>query len=245
MKQFMVKTGGDRATGTLPLPPRLCVSAFRSKAAVGGFTLIEMIIVVSILSILLSLLYGALERSRKFSQRAVAFTEIKNIESAFRQYHAVYGCWPTNELADTKIEFTSELASGNDSGFVINAEIAQLLRGVALDDNEATRRFNPRHLPFIEFARLREGVPVNPFVSAADAPDRTIRKYKVLFDTNGDRVLSFTDNDRAPAFSTNILADIAVWTLIPGTRKGAQSEEDTNAAIPDEVIGSWDSFGVK
>ncbi|MBP5510602.1 MAG: hypothetical protein J6Z49_06770 [Kiritimatiellae bacterium] len=204
-----------------------------------------MIIVVSILSILLSLLYGALERSRKFSQRAVVFTEIKNIESAFRQYHAVYGDWPTNELADTRLEFTSELASGNDCGFVINEEIGRLLRGVALNDNEAARRFNPRRIPFIEFARLRSGIPVNPFVSAADDLARDIRKYKVLFDTNGDHTLQFSDNDRQPAFSTNIIADIAVWTLIPGTRKGAQSEEDTTAAIPDEVIGSWDSFGVK
>ena len=211
----------------------------------SGFTLIEMIIVVSILSILLSLLYGALERSRKFSQRAVAFTEIKNLESAFKQYHAAYGCWPTNELADTKLEFTSELASGNDSGFVINAQIARLLRGVALDGSDEERRFNPRRISFFEFARLRESIPVNPFASAVDDPERNTRRYKVLFDTNGDHQLSFTDNDRQPAFSTNILADVAVWTLIPGTRKGAQSEEDTNATIPDEVIGSWDSFGIK
>ena len=216
-----------------------------SQKRTRGFTLIEMIIVVSILSILLSLLYGALERSRKFSQRAVVFTEIKNIESAFRQYYAVYGEWPTNELADTRIEFTSELASGYDNGFVINKEIAELLRGVALTDSEASRRFNPRRISFIEFARLREGIPVNPFVSAADTPDKNIRKYKVLFDTNGDHTLAFTDNDRQPAFGTNIVADIAVWTLVPGTRKGTQSEEDTNATIPDEVIGSWDSFGVK
>ena len=222
-------------------------SPVQTRTRGSGFTLIEMIIVVSILSILLSLLYGALERSRKFSQRAVVFTEIKNIESAFRQYHAVYGDWPTNELADTRLEFASDLASGsgNDTGFVVNKEIAQLLRGVAMDGNDAERRFNPRMIPFIEFARLREGIPVNPFVSDGYDLSKNHRKYKVLFDTNGDHVLQFSDSDRQPVFSTNIIADVAVWTLIPGTRKGTQSEEDTTAVIPDEVIGSWDSFGVK
>ena len=47
-----------------------------------------MIIVISIISVLLALLYGSLERARKFSRRALTFTEVKNIEAAMKQYYA-------------------------------------------------------------------------------------------------------------------------------------------------------------
>ena len=50
MKQFMVKTGGDRATGTLPLPLRLCASALNSSSR--GAALIVTLGVLSLLAVL-------------------------------------------------------------------------------------------------------------------------------------------------------------------------------------------------
>ena len=209
----------------------------------NAFTLIEMIVVIAIISSLLALLYGALERAQKFSRRVITYTELKNIESAFKQYHAHYHTWPTNTLAASKIE------SGEDRGFIIDERIAALLQGnqppgVSADDIEA---FNPEMIPFIEFARYSPSTraPVNPFKSNRPNAADTTRAYKVLFDTNGDRQIEIPGNDPDGAVlpRTNIIANVAVWTLIPGTRT---SDSSGNPEKQEDVLfGSWDSFSVK
>lgn len=199
-----------------------------------------MIIVIGIISSLLALLYGALERSQKFSRRVITYTELKNIESAFKQYHAHYHTWPTNTLATVQFE------SGEDRGFVIDERIAALLQGnqpsgVSANDIAA---FNPEMIPFVEFARYSPAsrAPVNPFKSNKPNQTDTTRAYKVLFDIDGDRQIRVQD-DEAPGFTTNIIANVAVWTLIPGTRRTDSS--GTPEPLAEEVFGSWSSFSVK
>lgn len=199
-----------------------------------------MIIVIGIISSLLALLYGALERAQKFSRRTITYTELKNIESAFKQYHAHYHAWPDDTRA------AKPLPSGDDRGFIIDEGIAALLQGnqipgVSADDIAA---FNPEMIPFIEFARYSPATraPVNPFKSNKPNPTDTTRAYKVLFDTNGDRQIEIRDNE-APGFNTNIIANVAVWTLIPGTRKTDSSGNPER--LEEEVFGSWSSFSVK
>ena len=206
----------------------------------NAFTLIELIIVIGIISALLALLYGALERAQKFSRRVITYTELKNIESAFKQYYAHYHRWPTNTTATVQFE------SGDDRGFIIDEHIAALLQGhqpqgVTANDIET---FNPEMIPFIEFARYSPATraPVNPFKSNKPNPTDTTRAYKVLFDTNGDRQIEIRDNE-APGFNTNIIANVAVWTLIPGTRKTDSSGNPER--LEEEVFGSWSSFSVK
>ena len=202
-----------------------------------------MIIVIAIISSLLALLYGALERAQKFSRRTITYTELKNIESAFKQYHAHYHAWPDDTRA------AKPLPSGDDRGFIIDEGIAALLQGnqipgVSADDIAA---FNPEMIPFIEFARYSPATraPVNPFKSNKPNPTDTTRAYKVLFDTNGDRKIEIpgSDPDASALPRTNIIASVAVWTLIPGTRTSdnsgvAEKQEDV-------LFGSWDSFSVK
>ena len=198
-----------------------------------------MIIVIAIISALLALLYGALERAQKFSRRTITYTELKNIESAFKQYHAHYHAWPSNSLAVVQFE------SGDDRGFIIDDRIAALLQGNQIDfsDNDIAA-FNPEMIPFIEFSRYSPvtRAPANPFKpNNPGAPDTT-RAYKVLFDTNGDRRIDVRDPDTG--FTTNgIIANIAVWTIIPGTR---QNDAAGNPEpLKDEIFGTWDSFSIK
>ena len=205
----------------------------------NAFTLIEMLIVIAIISVLLGLLYGALERAQKFSRRTITHTELKGIEMAFKQYHAHYHTWPPNTLAANKLQ------SGEDHGFIIDERIAALLQGnrpagVSVSDIEA---FNPEMIPFIEFARYSTATyaPVNPFKPNTPSNPGTTRAYKVLFDTNGDRQLDILDPDTG--FTTNIIANVAVWTLIPGSRK--TNDSGTPQKVGDIVFGSWDSFSVK
>lgn len=203
-----------------------------------AFTLIEMLIVISIISVLLGMLYGSLERARKFSRRTIAYTELKSIESAFKQYHAHYHAWPSNDVA--------KITSGGDLGFVIDKDIAKALQGYF--ENATYRELNPEAIPFIEFSRFSPatGAPVNPFKSEKNTGTDTSRAYKVLFDTDGDRqILVPTDADaKGTTTTTNIIAGVAVWTVIPATRTSNKSSGQTETA-GDVIFGSWDSFGVK
>lgn len=205
-----------------------------------AFTLIEMIFVISVVSILLSLLYGALERSQKFSRRAIAFAELKSLEAAFKQYRAHYHQWPTNLLA------TVRLTSGEDNGMELNRDVADMLQGRPLADPTQAGNINPEAIPFIEFSRYfakEPFMPVNPFKS--DQQNGVDRQYYVLFDANGDHEITVPAGATwANAQETNIVAEVAVWTFIPGTRKGT-GNETTSDVLLDERLESWNTFGVK
>jgi type II secretory pathway pseudopilin PulG len=198
-----------------------------------------MIIVISIISVLLGLLYGSLERARKFSRRAITFTEVKNIEAALKQYYAHYHDWP----ADTIIDAISQpITSGGDGGFIIDKAASQMLQGTLTDTSpQGLLNSNPDRIPFIEFARLNNlGAPINPFRSTTGTPET--RQYKVLFDLDGDNEITVTDTG-IPNFGTNVFKSVVVWTLIPGSPDSGRNDgTDTSS---DEVLGSWDTFDAK
>ena len=208
-----------------------------------AFTLIEMLIVISIISVLLAMLYGALERAQKFSRRTITFTELRSIESAFKQYYAHYHAWPSNAV----VAAASQRESNADKGFVIDANVARALQGFFESGNESLRELNPEAIPFIEFSRYSPNSrhPVNPFKSVKASANDTSRSYKVLFDTDGDRqILVPTDPDaQGTTAATNVIAGVAVWTVIPATRKSDESSGQTES-VGDVIFGSWQSFSV-
>ena len=200
-----------------------------------------MLIVISIISVLLGLLYGSLERARKFSRRVVAYTEVKNIEAALKQYYAHYHQWPPTDVSATA-QFTSQ----EDYGFKIDADVATMLQGTITDnDTPKVKDANPDRIPFVEFARFTknangDAVPVNPFRVTAGATET--RQYKVLFDSNNDSGIQISDS-AVPSFQTNVFKTVAVWTVIPGSTVSAQNGGTPTAV--DEVLGSWDTFNAK
>lgn len=213
-----------------------------SRATNGraAFTLVEMLVVISIISVLLGLLYGSLERARKFSRMTIAYTEVKSIETAFRQYYAHYSQWPSNELAQTV------LTSGEDQGFIIDRQVAYALMGIRDTASEAWR-LNPEAIPFIEFSRFSPTTfaPANPFKSDRPTAEDTSRSYKVLFDSNGDRQILVPPDANALGTPTNtpVIGSIAVWTVIPANRKSTSSGATENTG--DVILGSWETFGAK
>jgi len=207
-------------------------STFGVRRSSPAFTLIEMLIVISIISVLLGLLYGSLERARKFSRRAVAYTEVKNIEAALKQYYAHYHDWPPTDVSETAFP------SGQDAGFQIDKDVATLLQGTISDNTTpAIKAANPDRIPFIEFARKNNNsVPINPFrlVSSTET-----RQYKVLFDLDNDNEIQVSDT--TASFQTNVYASVAVWTVIPGSTSSGNSG-NTTAVTTYEVLGSWNTF---
>ena len=209
-----------------------------------GFTLIEMLIVIGILSVLLGLLYGALERARKFSRYTIAYQEVKQLQAAFEQYYAHYNTWP---VATNSITLVSS-GDGQDVGFLITREIADALQGVSKEGNTTVfDSVNPDGIPFIEFQRFnRNGDPINPFKANSEADES--RCFWVFFDTSGNRQINIPQDPLLPsATSTTIVANVAIWTVIPGFRTatgGAGSAADAQPTV-DRRLGSWDSFDLQ
>jgi type II secretory pathway pseudopilin PulG len=203
-----------------------------------------MLIVISIISVLLGLLYGSLERARKFSRRAIAYTEVKNIEAALKQYYAHYHDWPYS--VSTFIDAISQplTGTGSDGGFIIDRSVADMLQGTLTESSaQGLRDANPDRIPFIEFARFTQeagqSVPINPFRITSGAARS--RQYKVLFDLDNDNEIAVADAD-VTTFATNVHRSVAVWTVIPGISSSQSSGETVTR---DEVLGSWDSFDAK
>jgi len=210
-----------------------------------AFTLIEMLIVISIISVLLGLLYGAIERAQKFSRRTLTFTELKSVDAAFKQYYAYYHMWPSNGLVNAALQLDS--GDGKDHGFIIDESLAHMLQGVNASSGAAWDiSLNPESIPFVEFSRFDPilKAPVNPFKPVKGYGQDTTRHFKVLFDTDGDRQIFVKDDQVQPTWSgTNIIASVAVWTIIPATRESDPNGQTKNTG--DVVFGSWDAFNVK
>lgn len=162
----------------------------------SGITLIELIAVIAIIAMLAGIILPAVSKARRHAIKVAARTETKQIETAWRQYLAEYGAWPSNFM--------------ESSAYAVTGALARALGG------EAAGTLNPRKIPFLNFARRDpDQNPVNPWAKPSSTGGKNW--FFCRFDTDYNGSLSGTGNPTNPPMS-EMARQVIVWTLNPDAK---------------------------
>lgn len=127
-----------------------------------GFTLIELMVVVSLIAILLGFIVPAYFGVRENARRAKAMAAAKNLETAFKEYLNHYRVWPS--------------VVANENEYQVKDDLFLILRG-------DTHADNPDKIAFFEFEAVPSGAAAN---AAYDPWKDDFEPYRVKFDANFD-----------------------------------------------------------
>lgn len=161
------------------------------KAAGGGFTLIEMLVVIAIITILLLALFPAMNAAFRNARRGRASHEIASLVAAIKSYHSEYGKWPCpNNGTDDQ---TFHAASGNPSSADAQAQVINCLTN------------NPERHVFLD-------VPARSMVNGFYV-DPWGNPYVIVLDTDFNNNCRVSSGSAGEFNNTNILnKSICVWS---------------------------------
>lgn len=130
----------------------------RPRLASCGFTLTELLVVISIIGLLAGLLSVGVPRAMESAKQGKARAELNAIVSAVKAYRQEYGTWPAVESIDTDSsgEFgawygPSKWAAG--TGLARGRELMKILAGQNIGAGMGTtwpRLMNPKLVRFLE-----------------------------------------------------------------------------------------------
>jgi prepilin-type N-terminal cleavage/methylation domain-containing protein len=195
----------------------------------AGFTLIELIGVVGIIAILLGIVLSAIETVHRYSRKAVARTEVRTIEDAWKRYFDHYGRWPTS--TDEEFYVAKLSVPGVYHTYRMSPAVGDAFEG--RNESILARELNPDGIHFMEFTRYGsvdkeasasgDRVPVNPWYRGErlklKETDRNVYYY-VRFDVNANNMTSTDRIERAPTNAdgtppTHVTRSVIVWTYNP------------------------------
>jgi prepilin-type N-terminal cleavage/methylation domain-containing protein len=188
-----------------------------------GFTLVELLVVISIIAILAGLSFPAITGALEAAKRAQASVLIRQLSIGTIAYYTEYNKYPapkdyadSDEFDDSAREYLYKIFKGEDYA-----------------------EGNPRGVVFIQF-QVKDLWPrgnpesatkvVDPWTTPTIAGD-----YHIMMDLNYDnKVEGIPDNSKtAPGATMNISAEVAIWSK--GKPKSATVAND----LPNKFIVSW------
>jgi prepilin-type N-terminal cleavage/methylation domain-containing protein len=159
-----------------------------------GFTLIELMVVISIIAVLASLSVPVIGRALLSSKRSKAQTEVASLATAIRAYFNEYSRFPHQSLG------TAEYLDGN-------SDLINVLRAIDGEGN-SQHGFNRKRIVFLEvsdasLSRNSDGeVEANP-----DMVDPWGQPYRVVVDINFSGSITPSEHEEMQGRT------IGVWSL--------------------------------
>lgn len=199
-----------------------------------AFTLIELLLVISIISIILGMLVSTVRAVRRFSRQTITRGEIKNIEAAWKQFYTHYQYWPNAE----NIGGVLRTPDVGDAQYELLAPLARMLAGSNITDivgdPGGITTYNADKIAFLELSRFNDQAdPVNAWGRdhTISGLGKTPNTYVVIFDADGDNQITVSLPGESP---TNIFRSVAVWTENPEYSVGTAAGDG-----PQHYFGSW------
>ena len=209
-----------------------------------AFTLIEILVVISIIAILMALLFPALEKVREQTRRAQARNDLGQIVAAVKYYHAEYGKYPS--VAPTAPDGDVLVGDAVAKAAIDNGALMDTLRAIDRGLN-ARHVLNPKRIVFLEGrAAGNAAEPRAGFADKAESKkhgsfyDPWGRPYGVVMDANFDHTLNVAEQyadfagENAPRAGAGAFSMGRDGKL--GTKGDARFRKGTTAS--DDVI-SW------
>ena len=141
-----------------------------SRSGQAGFTLVELLVVISIVGLLAGLVTVAVPRAMEAGKKAKAKGELTAIVAAVKAYKQEYGRWPATESMSTSVtgEFgawygPSKWAAG--TGLSRGRELMQILSGQNIGSGLGSiwpGPMNPKQVRFLEGA-MQNGTFLDPW----------------------------------------------------------------------------------
>ncbi|MEI8341780.1 MAG: prepilin-type N-terminal cleavage/methylation domain-containing protein [Verrucomicrobiota bacterium] len=190
----------------------------------NGFTLIELITVISIILILMGLLFPAVSSVKEAAKKAQAKNDITNLVTSVKAYYTEYGKYP---LPQSLYSSTPEedLTYNDKSGTATLIAFMKIL--MAKDTTE-----NPRQIVFIEPPTAKQDGKYGVFLDSSNNPgpfyDPWGKPYSVRIDVDYNNLIRSPDNDA-------VLLPTGVAAFSNGKDKGHEYNSPSNPLNVDDV----------
>ncbi len=187
------------------------------RRAKSGFTLVELLVVISIIIVLAAMSFGAAQMAMNKARKTQALADISAIEQSIERFFSEYSRFPNISSQSDEVQTTGEAG----------VELLTILLG---KEETGTSMQNPRQIPFLsgikEGKRNRGGIIYGQGGSSASIEglyDPWGNPYVILMDDDYD------DEIRDPIKSGTIIRNrkVVVYTLgndkQPGTNDDVKS----------------------
>ena len=170
----------------------------------AGFTLVELLVVVTIIGLLVGLVSVAVPKAIESGMKAKAKGELTAIVAAVKAYKQEYGRWPVDlpngvDDEDTEARGTYSWCDGDKS---------KTLMKILCASPQDTSGLNPKAVRFLE-GPTQDGTFVDPWST----------QYIVKLDTNDSNSIEYYGAGNKPNISLSVIA------LSFGPRVGGQTEQ--------------------
>ncbi|MEO7317593.1 MAG: type II secretion system protein [Chthoniobacteraceae bacterium] len=209
-----------------------------------AFTLIEILVVISIIAILMAMLFPALEKVREQARRAQARNDLGQILLAVKNYHGEYGKYPS--VAAIAPDGDVLVGDADAKATIDNSALMDTLRAIGRGLNER-HVLNPKRIIFLDGRTAGNAAePRAGFSDKAESKKRGSfydpwgRQYGVVMDADSDNTLTVAEQYSDFAGENAPRAGVGAFSMGKDGKLGTKGDAlfGKGTTMSDDVI-SW------